>query len=126
MARVNSAESYEFLKNLPSKNPRNFVGVDKDRNQGFQRSTFVRIIDVEENNEERTIKNDRTSLLLRSLKKNWNFLNAQPVSQTNSKPSSSTQPSSSLEDRPSTSNRRTAEAIDEEDSMPATKHRRQS
>lgn len=33
MARVNSIESYEFLKNLPSKNPNNFAAVDKDKSQ---------------------------------------------------------------------------------------------
>jgi hypothetical protein len=44
----------------------------------LQRSTFVRVIDVEKTDDERTITNDRTSLLMRSLKKNWDLLNAQP------------------------------------------------
>lgn len=40
MARVNSADPYSFLKNMPSNNPNNFSSLDRDKVNPFKYSVI--------------------------------------------------------------------------------------
>ncbi|KAI6241333.1 hypothetical protein M3Y99_00359400 [Aphelenchoides fujianensis] len=125
MARVNAEV---FTAGLPVRNPRAFTAVDRERAaqmSSFRSERAVRVRDVDVESEERRITNDRTSLLLRTLKQNWkNMANGAPstafgTSKSTAKTTTAEPPSSS--DR---AGRRAHESAD--NSGPASKHRRAS
>ncbi|KAI6207901.1 hypothetical protein M3Y96_00058000 [Aphelenchoides besseyi] len=72
MSHVDITATLEYLKNLPTRNSKVFTTVNRERlPQKSDTVDFMRIIDVEVRDDEKTFRNDKTPLLLYHMRQNY-------------------------------------------------------